>query len=76
MSKLTENDFFFGCLFSYSVGVMAMLGYSLYWDEYTYVLSWFTRMLVSAFAGTLTMAFYIVSQNEFLHLFKPSEDES
>ncbi len=75
MSKLTDNDFFFGCLFCYAVGASFMFGYSLYWDEYTYVLSWFTRIIISAFSGTLTMALYIVSQNDFIHFINRKMDD-
>ena len=61
MNELTDADFFFGSLFFYSIGFSIMYGWSVYWDTYTYVLSWFTRLFVCGFTGILFLALYIVS---------------
>jgi len=68
MSKLNDNDFFFGCFFFYFIGFSSMLGYTIYWDAYPYVLSLVTRTVICSLFGLLTMAFYIVTPKDFNHL--------
>jgi len=61
MNELTDADFFFGSLFFYSIGFSTMYGWTMYWDTYTYVLSWFTRFFVCVLSGVLFLGLYIVS---------------
>jgi len=56
---MSDADVFFGGLFFYLLGASIMYGWSIYWDTFSYPLSWFTRLFACALSGTLFLGLFL-----------------